>query len=185
MLYFYEKENGKKIPDSIKKKTEEMFGKSISFTEKVKNFEVYNKMKSVMDETSVLVVPSISCICLTKDEVVKELSWFRQNQIILAITEYPNTICQIEQNNMAISVLMDVFISLQDNPSFNIHAAVGRHNSGRKRIPYPDNWNVLYSKWENKEITAVEFMRETGLKSGTFYHLASSYKKAMETERKL
>lgn len=185
MLYFYEKENGKALPDVIKKKAEDIFGKSMSFKEGTKNFEVYNKIKSSMDESSVLVIPSISCICLTKAEALKELEWFRKNQIILAIAEYPTTFCQIEQNNMAISVLMDVFSSLQDNPSFTIHAAAGRHNSGRKKIPYPDNWDDLYSKWKSNKITAVEFMKETGLKSGTFYHLASNYKKATEMEQKM
>ena len=145
MLYFYEKENGKKLPDLIKKKAEDMFGESVSFKEKARNFEVYNKIKTYMDETSVLVIPSISCICLTKEDALKELAWFRKNQIVLAIAEYPTTFCQIEQNNMAISVLMDVFSSLQDNPSFTIHAAAGRHNSGRKKIPYADNWDDLYS----------------------------------------
>ena len=48
---------------------------------------------------------------------------------------------------------------------------------GRKRIPYPSNWESAYSKWENKEISATEFMEMTGLKKRTLYNLIKQYKK--------
>ena len=47
---------------------------------------------------------------------------------------------------------------------------------GRPEIVKPDNWESVYQKWKSGEITAVEAMRMTGLKKGTFYKLAKSMK---------
>lgn len=43
---------------------------------------------------------------------------------------------------------------------------------GRPEIEKPDNWESVYKRWRAREITAVEAMRETGLKKGTFYAFA-------------
>ncbi|WP_101876740.1 recombinase family protein [Lachnoclostridium edouardi] len=43
---------------------------------------------------------------------------------------------------------------------------------GRPEIEKPDNWESVYKRWKTGEITAVEAMRETGLKKGTFYAFA-------------
>lgn len=40
---------------------------------------------------------------------------------------------------------------------------------GRPEIEKPDNWESVYKKWNAGEITAVEAMRQTGLKKGKFY----------------
>ena len=36
---------------------------------------------------------------------------------------------------------------------------------------YPKNWEFLYALYKKKEITAVEFMKRSGLKTGVFYNL--------------
>lgn len=45
---------------------------------------------------------------------------------------------------------------------------------GRKRIEKPLNFNKVVGEWRNNEITAVEAMRRTGLKRGTFYNWVAS-----------
>lgn len=42
---------------------------------------------------------------------------------------------------------------------------------GRKAIGYPSNWNEVYLKWKNRELTAIEVMELLGLKRNTFYKL--------------
>ena len=42
---------------------------------------------------------------------------------------------------------------------------------GRPKAQKPDNWNEVIAKWEAGEITAVEAMRQTGIKRSTFYKL--------------
>lgn len=41
---------------------------------------------------------------------------------------------------------------------------------GRKRIEKPDNWQDVYARWQRREITGTEAMREAGLKRNTFYN---------------
>lgn len=40
---------------------------------------------------------------------------------------------------------------------------------GRKEIKKPSNWNEVYSKWKNRELTGVQAMEQLGLKKSTFY----------------
>ncbi len=46
---------------------------------------------------------------------------------------------------------------------------------GRPRKILPNNFNELYPKWKNKEITSKEFMRQTNLKPYVFYNFIREY----------
>ena len=45
--------------------------------------------------------------------------------------------------------------------------------TGRKPMPLPDNFERVVTRWRAGEITAVEAMRQTGLKPNTFYRRCS------------
>jgi len=47
---------------------------------------------------------------------------------------------------------------------------------GRRPRPLPDNFERVISRWRAGEITAVEAMRQTGLKPNTFYRRCSTKK---------
>ncbi|MGC7323244.1 recombinase family protein, partial [Mycobacteroides abscessus subsp. massiliense] len=40
---------------------------------------------------------------------------------------------------------------------------------GRKRIEKPENWQDVFTRWQRREITGAQAMKETGLKRNTFY----------------
>lgn len=48
--------------------------------------------------------------------------------------------------------------------------------TGRPKAIKPDNWNEIYTRWHNKEITAVKAMEILNLKPNTFYKFAASEK---------
>lgn len=48
---------------------------------------------------------------------------------------------------------------------------------GRKPIDYPENWNEVYTRWKNREITAQKAMELLDLKRNTFYKLLNNYSK--------
>ena len=48
--------------------------------------------------------------------------------------------------------------------------------TGRKPMPLPDNFERVVSRWRAGEITAMEAMRQTGLKPNTFYRRCSTKK---------
>lgn len=54
--------------------------------------------------------------------------------------------------------------------------AKGKH-LGRKRMPPHPEWNIYYSRWKKKEITARECMKCMGLKKDVFYRLVKEYEK--------
>lgn len=45
--------------------------------------------------------------------------------------------------------------------------------TGRPKAVKPDNWNEIYTRWVNKDITAVKAMEILGLKTNTFYKFAA------------
>lgn len=47
--------------------------------------------------------------------------------------------------------------------------------TGRPSIGFPENWDEIYSKWKNGEITAVAARQLLNLKTNTFYKLAHQY----------
>lgn len=51
--------------------------------------------------------------------------------------------------------------------------------TGRPRAVKPDNWNEVYTRWVNKEITAVKAMEILDLKPNTFYKFVNEEKEAI------
>ena len=47
---------------------------------------------------------------------------------------------------------------------------------GRKRIPFPDNWQSVYQLWYTRQITATQAMKQLDLKRNTFYNFVKSEK---------
>lgn len=41
---------------------------------------------------------------------------------------------------------------------------------GRKRISRPDNWQDVFTRWQRREITGTQAMKELDLKRNTFYN---------------
>lgn len=51
---------------------------------------------------------------------------------------------------------------------------------GRKKIDFPDNWELVYNKWKCREIKSKEAMELTGLKKATFYNLLKEYEEKLK-----
>jgi len=49
---------------------------------------------------------------------------------------------------------------------------------GRPKATKPNNWQRVYTEWENKKISAVKAMELTNLKANTFYKFVSEEKSA-------
>jgi DNA invertase Pin-like site-specific DNA recombinase len=47
--------------------------------------------------------------------------------------------------------------------------------TGRKKIEYPANWEEIYKKYKNREMTGTEAMEFVKLKRNTFYSLKKEY----------
>ena len=136
----------------------------------------YRMMKQNLSAEKGLVITStVSNFGRNKTEILKELKWMLRHHVTLAIARYPVT-CQIDSmtNTIALKTLINVFEDLMNDPAFEIRSG-SNAKGGRKKISFTENWYELYPKWTAKRITAVEFMKEAGVRKGTFYHLVKEY----------
>lgn len=128
----------------------------------------------------------------TKDEIKKELMYFKENGIIVRILDVPTTLQDFSNfgdlqlsimdmiNNLLIEVLSTMaeseLIKNKKRQSEGIAEAKKKNvQFGRPCIKLPDNWDAVYCQWKNNEISAVMAMKQLKLTKSSFYKLAKQY----------
>lgn len=56
-----------------------------------------------------------------------------------------------------------------------LKAKNGGKGIGRPKAEFPSNWNEVYTKWKDGEVTAVKAMDQLDLKKNTFYKLVKQF----------
>lgn len=150
-----------------------------------RDFLNYKQLKSILSEThGLLFINKLRDIGFSKQDILEELLFFSQNQIELVILDMPSTwiFNNKEANLQNIHVLIDVFDHLINNNSYEVlHPE--NIDGGRKKIKFPNNWEVLYRLYSEKEISANDFQQKSGLKRATFYNLLSEYKEMIKSNK--
>lgn len=155
------------------------------YTDSNRDYIAFNQLKrDIKKENGLLIVSSINNIGSNKNDVFKELTWFKENHIETIFADYPAThiFDNPSANALALDVIIDVYASLLNNKTFDIRPTLSP-TTGRKKISFPENWEYLYAAWDNGKITAKEFIEKSGLKKGTFYHLVNEYKELLEINK--
>lgn len=150
----------------------------------------YQALKnSILRKGDTLVIKSLDRLSRSKTDIKNELEYFKSEGIRLKVLDLPTTLIDLpaEQgwifdmiNNILIEVLSSIAeqerLTIRQRQREGIAAAKlkGKH-LGRKRTEYPPEWEHLYFLWQDKRITAKEFMKRSGLKKSTFYRLLSFY----------
>ena len=134
-----------------------------------------------------LVVKSLDRLSRSKADTKNELEYFKVNGIRLKVLDLPTTMMDFPAGqewifDMVNNILIEVLGSIAEQERVTIHQrqaegiaaakAKGKH-LGRPRAELPDNWNEVITAWKAKQITAVEAMRQTGVRRSTFYKFAS------------
>lgn len=149
-----------------------------------------------------LYITSLDRLGRNKEETLKELQYFKDNGIRLKVLNIPTTMIDIGETKnqswvieMINNILIEVLTSLAEQERVNIrerqiqgleqmpiNPKTGKkrslktgHDIGRPSAKYPDNWKEVYTEWKAKKITAVEAMKQAGLKKNTFYNLVKRY----------
>ena len=135
-----------------------------------------------------LVIKSLDRLSRNKADIKNELQYFKENGIRLKVLDLPTTLIELPEgqewvfdmvNNILIEVLASIAQqereTIKKRQAEGIAAAKskGKH-LGRPAVMIPENWNTVYKAWKDGNITAVEAMRQTGLKKTSFYKLANS-----------
>lgn len=51
-----------------------------------------------------------------------------------------------------------------------------KRRPGRPCLEYPSNWEDVYTRWINQEITGVQARKLLNLRKTSFYNLVNTYK---------
>ena len=147
----------------------------------------YTALKTAMlRRGDTLVVKALDRLSRNKSDIKNELQYFKDNGIRLKVIDLPTTMMELPQgqewvfemvNNILIEVLGTIAeqerATIKQRQAEGIAAARAQGKRlGRPRAEKPDNWDRVIRAWRAGEITAVEAMRETGLKRSTFYKMA-------------
>ena len=143
---------------------------------------VFQELKRfLLEKTDVLIINSIGSLGKNGREIVKELVWFKENNIPIIILDIPST---LQETAPAMDTLVEIYSyiasveirNVKTNQQIGFEKARSESKPlGRKRIPYPENWDKYYSLWKQKKISITEFMESTNLKKGTLYNLIKQY----------
>ena len=132
-----------------------------------------------------LYIKSLDRLSRNKEDIKKELEWFKQNGIRLMILDLPTSMIQVPPGQewlieMINNILIEVLASIAQQERETIRARqreginaarLARRHLGRPAVTVPENFDVVIAQWKNGEITAREAMRQTGLKRSSFYKL--------------
>ncbi len=183
-IYIYSKTSEKinvfeDVIDKIKDGAKEII---ISIEHK-RNFGELEKIKNEMTYSDILVVGSLDSLGISEVDIANELNYFIEKERFLVIANMESTFEYGVSQPMNRAVLKTILDSLlADNNIVKIDYNK-RSNAGRKKIEFPDNWEDLYEKWEEGEISSKKFLDESGLKKATFYNMITEYKEIQKANR--
>ena len=137
-----------------------------------------------------LYIKSLDRLSRNKDDIKKELEWFRENDIRLMIIDLPTSMIQVPDGqswivDMINNILVEVLASMAEQERIEIRsrqregicAAQAKGIAfGRPKIRKPDNFDAIYEKILKKEYTSKRAMTELGLTSYVFYNFVRAYR---------
>ena len=156
---------------ALKKEQDELLVTS----ENKRSFTSFNEIKKIDDHT-IFVVSSLNSLGLNDADIAAQLSWFIDNSVKLVICDVTSTYEFGVTQPMNQAVLNTILESILSDNKNVVTVSFKRANSGRNKLPFPDNWDELYEKWRNGEISSKQFIEKSGLKKATFYNLLTEYK---------
>lgn len=150
----------------------------------------YAALKSTMlREGDTLIIKSLDRLSRSKEHIKQELEYFKSRHIRVRVIDLPTTMVELPEGQewvfeMINSILIEVLSSIAEQERLTIRkrqaegiAAAKEKGAhlGRPTATFPPDWEQIYSKWKARETTAVDAMRELGLKRSTFYKLVHQY----------
>ena len=150
-------------------------------------------------EGDTLYIKSLDRLSRNKEDLKKELQYFKDKGIKVKILDMPTTMTDfpMEQawiGDMITNIMIEVLSSIAQNerettrqrqleglaamPTDSTGKKISRRTGkpvGRPPVTYPKKWESVYNDWQEKKITAREAMRLLNLKPNSFYKLAKEY----------
>ena len=134
-----------------------------------------------------LVIQSLERLSKNKNDIHKELRYFKENQIRLKVMDLPTTMIDLSEEQTWVfdiinGILAEVLerIAEQEREAIRKRQAEGieaaKQNGkklGRPALTVPENWDEIYADWQAGNITAKRAMELTNTKRTSFYKLVN------------
>ncbi|MDQ0149340.1 recombinase family protein [Eubacterium multiforme] len=145
------------------------------------NRSQYQALRNCLRAGDILLIKELDRLGRNKEEVKKELNFFKEKKIRVKILNIPTTLMDFPEgsewifdmiNNILIEVLGAMAeeernkIRSRQREGIEIAKKEGKYK-GRPQKDLPDNFPKLYKQWKDKKITAIQFTTLLGLKSRT------------------
>lgn len=145
----------------------------------------------ILRDGDILIITEVDRLGRNKKDTLDELRILTDRNIRVMILEIPTTLQNVSamNNSMAKMVLETINHMLIELYAAMAQAEVEKKEKrqregieakklrgewddyGRPKIQKPDNWEQVIERWRAKQITAVEAMKQMGLKKSSFYKL--------------
>ena len=155
-----------------------------------KNFNrpEYIKLKDSIRPGDILVVHEFDRLGRNKRLTLKEIQYFKDNQVRLIALNLPTT--QLDTiDNLMLETINNIIIELytmmaqdevekrEKRQQEGIRIALEKGvKFGRRKVEYPKEWEVVIGLVESKIISNIKAMDMLGLKKTTYYKLLKNYK---------
>ncbi|WP_290063380.1 recombinase family protein [Paraclostridium bifermentans] len=161
-----------------------------------KNFNrpEYIKLKDAIRSGDTLVVHEFDRLGRNKRLTLKEIQYFKDNQIRLVALNLPTTQLDTDDNLM-LETINNIIIELytmmaqdeiekrEKRQREGIELALKKGvRFGRRKVSYPKEWNSVIELVDKKAISNVRAMEILGLKKTTYYKLLKEYKNSNPLE---
>ncbi|MGN4544834.1 recombinase family protein [Bacillus cereus group sp. MYBK95-2] len=148
----------------------------------------YQLLKRMLREEDILYIHSLDRFGRNKEGILQEWQDITQNikahivvldMPLLDTTKYKDSLGTLI-TDLVLQILSWLAeeertrIKIRQREGIDIAKKKGTH-MGRPRIQITDEFISAYKDWKNGEITAVEAMRRTNMKSTTFYRIVKRY----------
>lgn len=154
----------------------------------------------ILREGDTLIIKELDRLGRNKEEIKKELEYFRSKKIMVRILDLPTTMMEIPEGQywiweMVNSVLIEVLGTIAEQERIKVkrrqqeglacmplnkdgkkYSAKTGRTVGRPTVTYPKDWDLFYGQYKNGELSAKECMEKLSLKKTSFYKLIRQYK---------
>lgn len=149
------------------------------------NREGYQALKGLfgLRQGDTLYITSLDRLSRNKEDIKKELQWFREKKVRLKILDLPTSLIEVPEGqqwilDMIQNILIEVLSSIAEQERLTIRkrqregieaAKLKGKHLGRPSYELPENFEDVYMRWKAGEITAKEAMQLLGMRKSHFY----------------
>ena len=142
----------------------------------------YNALKAIVRPGDEVIVKEFDRFGRNKDEMKRELEWFKQKGVIVRILDIPTTLIDFKDQTWVLEMVNNILIEVlgavaeqerkktKQRQAEGIAAAIERGvKFGRRRLERPGSFDEVREKWESGEISAQSAADQLGVSRTTFF----------------